>query len=198
MTRTFCRVRTILLVSVLLLSGCALGGHYRYDDVRLGLTAKGSTTLAVAVHDQRPYILSGDKEPDFVGLIRGGYGNPFDVTTVSGKPLAEEMTSALAASLRDVGFTITSVSAPYTTNAPSVISQLQGTGAAKSACLTLREWKSDTMIHVGLIYNVVLEVRDQHGTVIAYETLQGRDNLEGASGTRPALPGMLYRKVLRL
>jgi hypothetical protein len=42
--------------------------------------------LAVAVHDERSEVASGDKNPAFVGLLRGGYGNPMDVRTASGAP----------------------------------------------------------------------------------------------------------------
>ncbi len=86
--------RSRLLPAVLLasmLGGCAVGNTYEYRLPRLPLSVQGNSAIGLAVTDQRPYILDGDKDPNFVGLQRGGYGNPFDVTTASGRPMAEDM-----------------------------------------------------------------------------------------------------------
>ena len=60
--------------------------------------------LILAVQDFRPYVLNGDEEPGFVGLQRGGYGNPFDVTTLTGRPMTEDMAEAMVKGLSDVGY----------------------------------------------------------------------------------------------
>ena len=68
---------TVRLVAMLLacaaLAGCAVGQKFSYADGHIALLANRSDTpTAVAVLDQRPYILSRDKRENFVGLSRGG------------------------------------------------------------------------------------------------------------------------------
>jgi hypothetical protein len=72
-------VCTIFALAVFMLSGC--GNMYRinYSNIKADLQYSGSRSVAVGVLDQRPYILSGQSDPRYVGTMRGGYGNPFDL-----------------------------------------------------------------------------------------------------------------------
>jgi len=92
----------IVLVGVLL-SGCAVGNRYAYQTVVASPQVSGTTAVGVATHDQREYVRSGAKDPQFVGLQRGGFGNPFDVRTEGDKPLADAMTAALVNTLMKKG-----------------------------------------------------------------------------------------------
>ena len=70
------------VLGALLIAGCAAGNQYDYSGSDLALPITGSGDIGVAVLDVRPYVLNGDKKPDFVGLQRGGFGNPFDVSSM--------------------------------------------------------------------------------------------------------------------
>ena len=93
----------ILFFCVFLIS-CAAGNKYNYraELTSLPLTTTAEKTLLLSLAERRPYVLSGDKTPNFVGLQRGGFGNPFDVTTASGKSLMDDMAVSLAASLEQL------------------------------------------------------------------------------------------------
>src|SRR3546814_13503229 len=97
-----------------LLGGCAVGNTHRYDLGDAQFQVNSSKSIAVAVVDVRPYVLDGDKAPDFSGLMRGGFGNPFDVTTDSGQPLAADFTAFIVAALQRAR--IPAVSVPLTPN----------------------------------------------------------------------------------
>ncbi|MEA3644206.1 MAG: hypothetical protein VBE63_30420, partial [Lamprobacter sp.] len=58
----------VLVGAALILGGCAIGNTYEYRLPRMPLPVEGNSSIGLAVTDLRPYILSGDKEPDFVGL----------------------------------------------------------------------------------------------------------------------------------
>lgn len=132
---------------------------------------------AVATHDQREYVRSGDKDPDFVGLQRGGFGNPFDVRTADDRPMADGMTTAIVSTLARKGFQAQPVALTHTLSAPDVRQRIAEAGAERGVLLTLREWKSDTALRVGLTYDITLSVLDRTGAVLAEKALQGRDNL---------------------
>jgi hypothetical protein len=104
-------------------------------------------------------VLSGDKKPDFVGLQRGGFGNPFDVRTASGQPLASEMRAAISKALEQQGFVVV------------------GGAEAAPRKLELRvfEWKTDVMMKMKTLYDLQLSVFDAGGNLLAQSKTNGED-----------------------
>lgn len=161
MKRLLARIGVVSAVVSLLLTlgGCAVGNRYDYGNAISGLPVSGSGKLAVNVVDARPYVLSGDKKPDFVGLQRGGFGNPFDVRTESGQPLAVEMRDAIAKALQKQGFTV-----------------VGGTEAApRKLELRVLEWKTDVMVKMKTTYDLQLSVFDGSGALLAQSKTKGED-----------------------
>ncbi len=118
-----------LIILVLFLAGCAFGNKHAYHNVDANISAAGTTKVAVATHDQRNYVKNGDKQPDFVGLQRGGFGNPFDITTASGNALAQDVTETICRSLASKGFHTTPVIVNYSETSYTVKADLKKTGA---------------------------------------------------------------------
>jgi hypothetical protein len=169
----------VILAAPLLLAACAVGNKHAYHDVVAGVSASGTDQVAVATHDQRPYVLSGNKTPQFVGLMRGGYGNPFDVTTENARSLAEAMTQAIANSLSQKGFRSIPVAVAAPETAGTVREKLALAGGERAVLLTLREWKSDTYVNTTILYDVTLSVLDRSGQVVGESRVKGEDNLGG-------------------
>jgi hypothetical protein len=153
----------LFLLVVPLCCGCAIWVKHNYTDAMPQLTVAGTGTLAVATHDQRPYIVSGDTGPEFVGLSRGGYGNPFQVHTESARPLAEDMTRVMCRALNEKGFQCVPVIVATHDRPDEVQRQLQAVAGNLALLLVLNEWKSDTYINTNLTYNVTLSVLDSRG-----------------------------------
>ena len=162
--------------ALLLVQGCAVGVKHDYQ-TPLDLRVSTSAPVAVATLDNRPYIVNGQKAPNFVGLSRGGFGNPFDVTTQSGQPLASDISAAIVASMKGKGVDAKVVELKPGTAESDALSQLRAAGTQKSVLLTLREWKSDTMVNVGFGYDMDLRVYDRNGKVLAQKSERGNENL---------------------
>jgi hypothetical protein len=175
----------IVAISVIL-AGCAVGNKHAYHNANIDFHNEGSFKVAVATHDQRSYIVSSDKEENFVGLQRGGYGNPFDVTTVSGKSLAEDFTYTIVNSLQSIGFDSIQVIVSPQEGRDDVIKKIKDKKVHRSILIILNEWKSDTYQNTALIYDVSLEVLDDSGQKIAEKRINGRDNLKGSFWDPPA------------
>ena len=143
----------------------------------LELTRKGR--LAVGVQDRRPYILDHDKDEDFVGLQRGGYGNPFDVGTQSKQALAEDMAKVLTVALGRSGAMVTPVKLSPPLSKAEAIRALQSTSAEKFLLLVLYEWKSDTYNGTEIIYDLEMEAIDKQGKVLARKRLGDRPTGSG-------------------
>ena len=174
-----------LLTTLAILGGCAFGRTYSYSDTPMGLQGVSSSgSVAAGVQDARPYVISGNKPESFVGLMRGGFGNPFDVNTQSGGPLAIEMRDAVVRALKARGISAEAVAIPDTDSASGAKRRLEQAKARRLVLLTLREWKSDTMMSTDLHYDVTLSVFDDTGNQLASSSIHGMDNL-GNLGLSP-------------
>jgi len=151
------------ICTALFLAGCAVGNRYDYRTAIEGLPVSGTQTVAVDVVDARPYVLSGDKDPSFVGLQRGGFGNPFDVKTASGGPLAGEMRAGIANALQQRGFTVAAPDA----------------AAPRKMELRVFEWKTDVMARMKVLYDLKLSIFDDQGKLLAQSAAKGEDVLGG-------------------
>lgn len=191
-----------LVIALLSLSlgACAVGNRHEYSKVTPELAVSTANSVAVGVHDERPYVVAGGKPATFVGLSRGGFGNPFDINTESTKPLAEDMGQTLAQAFKRSGVDVKTIQiqpAESDTAARQVVVKL---GQQRSLLLTIKEWKSDTYQNTTLAYDLRLVVLDRTGTVLADKSLRGNDNLGGDFMNPPghaktAVPAA-YRKTL--
>lgn len=170
-----------VLFSVLLLVSCAADHKIRYNDAVADLSASGGKKLAVAVHDQRPYIVSGESNPDYVGLNRAGGSlvpfKPHHVNTESGKPLADDMSESIRNSLAAKGFAVSAVKTAAKEDKNGILARMKETKAERLILLTEYEWQSDTYINTGLSYDMKLEIFDNAGSRLTEKTLKGEDNI---------------------
>ena len=187
----------LILLLLLAAGGCAVGNRYTYDTTVANTGVHGSATVAVAAHDERPYVVSGNKPPQFVGIQRGGFGNAFDVTTGSNEALAADMTASLAASLRQSGFKVQAVAVAYTDSAEQVREALVATGAERGVLLTVNEWKSDAMMRMGLDYDLRLSVLGRDGSVLAESQVHGTKEVLGAAPMIPSGGGPMVANAFK-
>jgi len=173
-----CRFCSVLCLGALI-TGCAVGNTYNYAIGNTALPVKGEGEISVGVVDAREYVLSGNKDPNFVGLQRGGFGNPFDVTTTSGNPMAEDMTQHLANALTRAGFDVTEIRFSSPDNAV-ILTSVKQSALDKNVVLRVREWKTDAMMKFRLIYDIDLSVLDESGVMLASISDRGDEVISGA------------------
>jgi hypothetical protein len=176
----------IILCASLFLGGCAVGQKIRYHDAELAINASGDTMIAVTCLDGRPYIKSGEKDKTYIGNFRGGFGNPFNVSTESQKPLADDITSVICASLQKKGFACTPISVEPNETQDQIINKLKVTKAKRLILLAINEWRSDTYSNTSLYYDIVLTIMDNQGARLAESDAKGEDDLGGSFGNPPA------------
>jgi hypothetical protein len=178
--------RILACLAALLLSACAVGNQHDYTSAAPQLTVQGSGSAVVAVQDQRPYILDHDKTPNFCGLFRGGFGNPFDVTTQSNNPLAADFRSTIVAALKNKGLTAEPVETTLALSDADARQSLLAAAKDHALLLVIKEWKSDTYFNTGLLYDLTLTVFDRTGAVAAQSKIAAKDNLGPAALPRDA------------
>lgn len=162
--KTFDCLRIVCVAGFL--SGCAVGNQYDYRLANLPMSVKATTNLGVAVDESRPYVVSGDKAGNFVGLQRGGFGNPFDVSTESGQTLAADMRESLARSLSARGFSVVPLDLGHS-DASGIAQAAEKHGLVRVAILDVKEWKSDAMMQLTMHHDLVLSIYDAKGALLA-------------------------------
>lgn len=142
--------------ALLTLGGCAIGQTIDYRKASPELTVRTTAPVQLQVIDQRPYVLALEKQPTFVGRLRGLYYNPWNVNTESGMPLAADIEQALRVAL---------------TKASVKVAASDGANAASHGqrllVVTLREWKMDAYMNARFDFDVTVSVIDEQGTVLA-------------------------------
>lgn len=166
-----------VLTALLLLGGCAVGNTVDYQAAAPTLDVDSDRDVVVAVLDQRPYILDGDKEPDFVGLRRGGFGNPFDVTTRSGVPFADDMAATIVEALIAADVPARSVSVPPSNDIETAVDAAVSAGGERSLVVLIGDWKADAYFGLDLDYILSAQVFDSAGALLASNDINGTNDL---------------------
>jgi hypothetical protein len=155
------------ILIALSVASCAIGNKYDYRSTTMALPVRpvDNKTLILSVQDFRPYVLNGDKDPSFVGLQRGGYGNPFDVNTLSGRPMTEDMAEAMVKGLADAGYRVT-----YLSGTPETVKLTDAAShnhANRIVVLKVYDWKSDIYLGITLHCDLRLSTHDSTGELLA-------------------------------
>lgn len=163
-------IKLLLGLTVLLISGCAFGNKYDYESAKLTIPINTVTNKVIVfyVADLRPYILSGDKQPKFVGLQRNGYGMPFDVTTQSGKPMTKSMTKPICDGLRSAGFKVV---LGESDSMQHLVNTAINVKACKIIILKVNDWKSDLCMRITMHVDLILSVYSTQGELIAQNSI---------------------------
>lgn len=174
-------IRRILFVFLLGVTagGCAIGNTIDYEAQVPSLNIRTDKEIAVGVQDQRPYVRTGEKTAQFVGLQRGGFGNPFGVHTQSGDALADDFADTIVNALKKDGVKTRSVVIPSVLGDKEALDTLLKVDAGRYLLVQYAEWKSDSLMNTALTYNASAKVFDRDGQLLAQNSIEGRDNLGG-------------------
>lgn len=161
---------------VIFLGGCAAGQtiDYRTGSVDYETGLEEDHKLLITFQDIRPYVLSGNKRPSFVGLNRSLYGIPYSVSTRSNKPLADDLGTLVAKSLQDEGLIARSVAFPLKGNVNNFIRNYANKGE-KVLLFSIHEWKTDASFTASLYYDIDLTVYNDDGREMATSRQAGHD-----------------------
>lgn len=143
--------------------------------LKLGVPFEGS--VAVAVLDARPDVVSGERKETFIGLSRSLYGIPYPAHTPSKKPFAQELSNLVTRALKLGGNSVQSINTSPYKGREGAIQALQASGAERLLLLEVRDWWSDTLIHTDLHYDLSLAVLNPQGQELGSSSIMGHDEL---------------------
>jgi len=167
---------SLALLLLLLLSSC--GGHsavgrtenFIYAWPSIGYTS--DKDIAIGVIDQRPYVVNGDNEPTYIGLMRGGFNNPWYMNTASGEPLADDLSKAIVSGYNNAGISAKSVYLKFNMSHQDIERDFTSKKGIKKILLKINEWQSDTFRTIAFSYSLAAEVYNEDGLLVAKQTEQ--------------------------
>lgn len=157
-----------------------MGRQHAYHVGQPTLSHRGPGWVAVGVQDQRSEVVSGAKPETFVGFSRGGFGNKFDITTASSRPLATDFADTISHGLIANQYRTSYVETSPRQSRQTVMSALARTGASRLLLVEIKEWKSDTYNRTALHYELAAHVFDSKGQEVAVSDTAGTDVLGGS------------------
>lgn len=160
----------------MLTSGCANMLKFKIADVDAKVNVTGNTAITVASLDKRAFIVDRSSPESYVGMVRGGYGNPFNATTLSNLSFADAVSKSICKALNQKGFKATSVSVKFDKTEQQAVNSLLQTKMNKNILVVIREWESDSFYNLNIGYDFLLKVFNRDGTVLA--TSEAKDAIQ--------------------
>lgn len=169
-----------LLLLAAAATGCAMGNTHTFDYRPPSREALGADQPVVlfAVDDRRKEIVEEGEPASWVGEQRGGYGNPFNVKTTSGRPFAEEVVETVRRDLEALGFRV--VLSDRTADAVDIATALAEAGAHRGLAIEMRNFNSNTYSNIDVEWEFEATVLGAAGEPINSHRIEGRRTLEGS------------------
>jgi len=163
-----------LILLALLFSGCAFGRTINYAGRSNFTIPPESQKVIVAVHDQRPYIQDNYKSPDYVGIQQSIAGVPYNVSTKSGNPLADDLGMIIVNTLNYGKVSATQAKIPPSWSFTDVKEKVLGKEKdSKVYYIKMMEWRTIIHFRVELNYDLQLLVFDDHANEVANNEEKG-------------------------
>lgn len=161
------RKMLMLLVAVMMFgtTGCAVQQtipHAYTPNAAAPVVQSEAYTVSVGVTDDRPYVLSGKKEPCFIGIYKAGFGNPWDVRTEGKIPLSLTLARDLAEDLRSAGFTV------------------MDSGADRLIAVSIQEYNFNCYINCRVWHELRVQIKDSSGKILYTKSVRADQDVKGS------------------
>ena len=179
----------------------AFANKHPYHEVVISTPIRSKFPIAIAVHDRRRYVVEGTKQETFCGNMRSGVGIPFDISTKSDQPLADDFMGIMKHALEKNGNQINIIPTRANLNKDYVHSRLLAENLPRIMYIEILEWKIDTYVKADLYCYINITVMNQNGEIMGEATVKANREPYGGSFWNPkkaARQGALKAVKLKL
>ena len=166
--------KIVLLLFVISLSGCAFGNKNNYQEGSSFKIHTDNQKIIVAVHDMRPYVQNKDKSANYTGIQRALTGIPYNVTTKSGKPLADDFGSLLVNTMKSNNISAFQREIPYSWSFDEFKRRILGKEkGSRVYYIKMMEWETEKYFRYTLKYDLKVFVFDDQANELANNQQKG-------------------------
>jgi ankyrin repeat protein len=163
---------------------CGVGDFsINYNNAEPKINYKGSKKLAIAIYDERTYIRTKEKKPEYVGYTRESWRLPTDMTTRDGRPIAQTLGKLIADAYRNADLKVVGVSFDYNTNDKANLEGILQNKPDRLMTIKLSEWIIETQYAVENVtfkYSLDFNITDDQGKVLFAKIFSGQEIIAGA------------------
>lgn len=164
-----------LVWMMLLVSAGAAVAAPAPPDLKLNVPFEG--TMALAVLDARPDVVSGERKETFIGFTRSLYGIPFPYHTRSKKPFAQDLSDLVGRALKQGKAPVEVIAVSPFNGRQAALDALRKSGAERLILLEIRDWWSDTLYRTDLHYDLLLTILNAQGQELGSSSAVGHEEL---------------------
>jgi len=173
----------LLALCVAVVSGCAdlsIPLEYAFDS-GTSFDEAELYTVSVAVTDDRPYVLSGNKEPWFTGKYRTTFGIPHDAPSRGGVHLAHAVARDLAQDLRNAGFRVVQEN------------------AERQILVSIMDYNFDCYMNCRVWHTLHVTIKDASGTTLKTKVADAEQKVSArvAEYTMPRTMPEIYTQMIQ-
>ena len=156
-------IRFVFLTTVFLLTGCVAGQSIKMAYEPSPVSAENlGVDVQVLSDDQREFVVSGNKQPNYIGHYRAGFGNTWGVTTQNKQPLADNLRRDVSSDLVALGFDVVD------------------RDAGRILKIVIYDWNFDTYVNGKMWYQVHVSVESANGETLAESDLEDTVIIKGS------------------
>ena len=161
----------VLPFLIIFLCGCGVHSAVKrtenYTYAWPNINYMSNKNIEISIIDKRSYVLNGKVNPTYVGLMRGGFYNPWYMNTESGKPLAEDLSQAVVAGFKNAGINAELIKLPLKINNQEGKNYIFLKNSAKKVLIIINEWQSDTFANTAFLYDITATIYNEEGVMVA-------------------------------
>jgi len=187
----------LVLICILIISGCAIGRKINYS-FNPELKIQGSGTVSITTLDQREAVIKENgRKLDFVGYCRSGVGIAYPMGTSSGKKLSDIITDAISTALTQNGYKVCPYFVDITSDKNQILNKQNLNQSYRLIIILINKWHTDTYSQTTLFYDIVVEIYNNGGNLLAKKGVRGEEilNSRGIKEERNPAPIALTEKV---
>jgi hypothetical protein len=154
-----------------------------YNNAEPKINYKGSKKLAIAIYDERTYVRTKEKKPEYVGYTRESRRLPTDMTTRDGRPIAQTLGKLIADAYSKADLKVVGVTFGYDANDKANLGSILQNKPDRLMTIKLRDWIIETQYGVDNVifkYSLDFNIADAQGKVLFTKIFTGKETIAGA------------------
>ena len=161
----------VFLCFLMFLSGCgahtAVNRTENYINAWPNINYISDKNIVIGIIDERSYVVNGSVKPAYVGLMRGGFYNPWHMNTESGKPLVEDLSQAIVSGFKNAGINAKYIILTSDMDQQKLYNYFLSNNSSKKVLIRIQEWQSDTFSSTVFMYDLTAEIYNEDGVMVA-------------------------------
>ncbi len=193
-----------IFIGIILLSSCAINQKIDYRSFHVNAKEIKENSIDLAFLDHRDVVVTGKKQPTFVGYMRSATGIPWSINTKGNSEFIDDLANGMIKSFTLQNIKATKIQTKWEDSEDSVKSSLFLLSGNKKIFFVIHEFHTDGYGKQTLLYNINLFIYNKVGMLLRNKSIKGETKLGGSAilgagdykNYAPALVSDFFNKII--